>query len=105
MSEADPAVGQLRTRATDHIRAARWADLVALEPALRADTEYWPGWWAAACAIGRWHQGRADARDLLEECISAGFDDMGPFGELFDNSFGTEPDWPALRALIEANAS
>ena len=104
MSEADPAVGQLRTLATDQIRSGRWAELVALEPALRADTEYWSSWWAAACAIGRWHEGRADARDLLEECIAAGFHDMEPFGRLFEDSFGTEPDWSALRARIEANA-
>ena len=104
MTEADPAVGRLRTRATDHIRSGRWADLVALEPALRADTEYWSSWWAGACAIGRWHEGRADARDLLEECIAAGFHDMEPFGGLFEESFGTEPGWPALRARIESNA-
>jgi hypothetical protein len=101
---ADPPGGQLRTLATDHIRAGRWAELTALEPALRADTDYWPTRWAAACAIGRWHEGRADARDLLEECIAAGFHDMETFGTLFDDSFGTEQDWPALRARIEANA-
>ncbi len=104
MTEADPAVGQLRTLATDHIHSGRWAELVALEPALRADAEYWSSWWAAACAIGRWHEGRADARDLLEEWIAAGFHDMEPFGRLFQDSFGTEPDWLALRARIEANA-
>jgi Transglutaminase-like superfamily len=104
MSEADLPVGQLRTLATDHIRSGEWAELVALEPALRADTEYWSSWWAAACAIGRWHDGRTDARDLLEDCIAAGFHDMEPFGRLFEDSFGTEPDWPALRARIEANA-
>ena len=104
MSEADPAVGKLRTLATDHIRSGRWAELLALEPALRADTEYWFSWWAAACAIGRWHEGRGDARDLLEECIAAGFYDMEPFGRLFEDSFGTELDWPALRARIDANA-
>ncbi len=104
MSEADPAVGQLRTLATDHIRSGRWAELVALEPALRADTEYWSSWWAGACAIGRWHEGRADASDLLEECIAAGFHDIEPFGRLFEDSFGTEPDWPTLRTRIEANA-
>ena len=104
MSEADLSVGQLRTLATDHIRSGQWTELVALEPALRADTEYWSSWWAAACAIGRWHDGRTDARDLLEECIAAGFHDMEPFGRLFEDSFGSEPDWPALRARIEANA-
>jgi len=105
MSEtADPPVSQLRTLAFDHIRAGRWAELVALEPALRADTEYWPGRWTAACAIARWHEGHADARDLLEECIAVGFHDMEAFGTLLENSFGTEPDWPALRARIEANA-
>lgn len=104
MDQADPPVGQLRTLATDHIRSGRWAELVALEPALRADTEYWFSWWAAACAIGRWHEGRADAGDLLDECIAAGFYDMVPFGKLFEDSFGTQPDWQALRARIEANA-
>jgi transglutaminase-like putative cysteine protease len=104
MSEADLPSSRLRTLATDHIRSGRWAELAALEPALRADTEYWSSWWAAACAIGRWHEGRADARDLLEECIAAGFHDMEPFGRLFEDSFGTEPDWPTLYARIEANA-
>lgn len=103
-NEADPPVGQLRMLAADHIRSGRWAELVALEPALRTDNEYWSSWWAAACAVGRWHESRADARDLLDECIAAGFYDMAPFGRLFEDSFGTQPDWPALRARIEANA-
>ncbi len=104
MTEADSPTGRLRVLATGHIRSGRWAELIALEPALRADTEYWSSWWAAACAIGRWHEGRADARDLLDECLAAGFHDIEPFGRQFEDSFGTEPDWPALRARIEANA-
>jgi hypothetical protein len=33
---------KLRDLATDYARAKRWADLLALEPDLRADREYWP---------------------------------------------------------------
>jgi len=96
----DPAV--LRNLATDHVRAKRWADLIALEPDLRAD-EYWISVWGATCAIARWHEGRADARKLLGECIGAGLHDLVPFGTMFDDSFGTEPDWPELLARIRAN--
>jgi hypothetical protein len=97
------AVDQARSAATDYLRSHRWADVLALEPALRDDREYWVSVWAAACAIASWHEGRPDARDLLEECISEGFHDLLPLGDLFENSFGTEPDWPALRARIAAN--
>ena len=96
------SVGRLRTLATDHMRAERWADLVALEPDLRADGEYWWGVWGPACAIARWHCGRADARDLLEECIAAGLYEPD-FGTGFEESFGTEPGWPELHARIAAS--
>jgi len=92
------SVDHLRTLANDHACAQRWADLLALEPGLRADGEYWTSLWGPACAIGRWHEGSPDARDLLEECISGGFHQMANFGKMFDSSFGTEPDWPVLRA-------
>jgi hypothetical protein len=94
--------GQLRTRAVDHVRAGRWTELLALEPDLRADGEFWPAMWGPVCAIARWHCGRADARDLLEECIAAGIYEPD-FGTLFETSFGTEPDWAAPHARIAAS--
>ncbi len=97
----DP-LGRLRTLAIDHIRAGRWAELVALEPDLRADGQFWSSMWGPSCAIARWHCGRADARDLLEECIAAGFYEPD-FETGFEESFGTEPDWPALHARIAAS--
>ncbi len=97
----DP-VGRLRTLATDHARAERWADLLVLEADLRADGEFWSSLWGPVCAIARWHCGRADARDLLEECIAAGLYEAD-FGTAFEESFGTEPDWPTLRARIAAS--
>jgi len=96
------SVGPLRTLAIDHIRAERWADLVALEPDLRADGEFWSSIWGPACAVARWHCGRANARDLLEECIAAGFYEPD-LGTMFERSFGTEPDWPELHARIAAS--
>ncbi len=96
------SVGPLRTLAIDHIRAERWTDLVALEPDLRADGQFWSSMWGPSCAVARWHCGRADARDLLEECITAGFYEPD-FGTAFEESFGTEPDWPALHARIVAS--
>jgi len=101
-SARSPSVGSLRTLATDYVRAERWADLLALEPDLRADGEYWASWWGPICAVARWHEGRADARDLLEDCITSGLFEQD-FGILFDRSFGTEPGWPALRARIAAS--
>jgi Transglutaminase-like superfamily len=96
------SVGRLRTLAIDYIRAERWADLVGLELDLRADGESWSSMWGPVCAIARWHCGRADARDLLEECIAAGIYEAD-FGTGFEESFGNEPDWPALRARIAAS--
>jgi Transglutaminase-like superfamily len=96
------SAGQLRTLATDHIRAERWADLLALEPDLRADGDYWTSWWGPMCAIASWHEDRVNARGLLEECIRDGFYEAD-FGTLFERSFGTEPDWPALRARIASS--
>jgi hypothetical protein len=96
------SVGRLRTLAIDHMREERWADLVALEPDLRMDGQSWSSLWGPACAIARWHCGRADARDLLEECIAAGIYEPD-FGTAFEESFGTEPDWPALHARIAAS--
>ena len=93
---------QLRTRATDHIRGRRWGDLLALEPDLRADGEFWASLWGPYCAVARWYEGRAGARDLLEECIAAGIYEPD-FGTLFKDSFGTEPDWPTLQARIAAS--
>jgi hypothetical protein len=93
---------QLRTRATDHIRAGRWGDLLALEPDLRADGEFWASLWGPYCAVARWYEGRDDARDLLDECIAAGIYEPD-FGTLFKDSFGTEPDWPALHTRIAAS--
>jgi hypothetical protein len=49
-------------------------------------------------------KGRADGRELLDECINDGFHDVEPFRKLFDDSFGTEPDWPALHARIADNS-
>jgi Transglutaminase-like superfamily len=94
---------ELRNVATDHARSARWAELASLEPELRADTEHWIGLWGPLCAIAQWHEGRTDARDLLEECISAGFHDVEALRQELDESFGTAADWPELRARMEAN--
>ena len=94
---------ELRNVATDHARASRWAELAALEPELRADAEYWIGLWGPLCAIAQWHEGRDDARGLLEECISAGFHDVEALRKELDESFGTVADWPELRARMEAN--
>ena len=96
------SVGRLRTLAIDHMRAERWAELVALEPELRADVQFWSSMWGPSCAIARWHCGRADARDLLEECIATGFYEPD-FGTAFEESFGTEAGWPELHARIAAS--
>src|SRR5271169_4996085 len=94
---------RLRNEANDHAGAERWAALLEVEDALRGDSDYWTCIWGPMCAIARWHEGREGARELLEECIGAGFHDLVPFGGMFGESFGTEQDWPALRARIGAN--
>jgi Transglutaminase-like superfamily len=98
-----PLLDELRIKATDNIRAERWPELLALEPSLRADTQYWFEMWGPACAMAAWHEKRRDARELLEECIRGGFHQPEIFGVLFDNSFGTEPGWPELLARIKSN--
>jgi hypothetical protein len=101
--EDTSALDKLRTQATDVLREQDWASLAGLESALRADTDYWASIWGPACAVAAWHQGRADARDLLEECIRGGFHQTDLLGTVFDESFGTEPDGAELRVRIEAN--
>lgn len=98
-----PPVDELRALAVDSIRAEGWPELLALEAALRADSEYWITFWGPACAIAAWHQGRPDARDLLQECVSGGFYQVEIFDGAFDTSFGTEPDWPDVLERIRAN--
>jgi hypothetical protein len=97
------SLARLRNEANDHAGAERWPALLELEDALRGDGDFWTSIWGPMCAIARWHEGREGARELLEECIGAGFHDLVPFGAMFGESFGTEPDWPALRARIGAN--
>jgi hypothetical protein len=105
MSATEPThLDELRTRATDLIREHDWPGLAALEADLRTDLQYWASFWGPACAAGAWHQSRPDARDLLEECIRDGFHQPDLLGEVFSESFGTDPDGAELRARIEANA-
>ncbi len=101
MSEQD--LGGLRSRAIDALRAERWADVLALQPALEADTEYWLALWGPALAVAAHHQGRPDARDRLEAVIGAGFHDVATHAGLFASSFAREADWPDLLARMEAN--
>lgn len=96
-------VDGLRSQAIDAARAHRWADLLELQPKLERDTEYWTSVWGPICAVAAHHLDRADARGLLDSVIEAGFHDVNPVADLFADSFATEPDWPALRARIEAN--
>lgn len=105
MNMAEPSLvdGELRSRAIDQVRAHRWAELLALQPQLERDTEYWASIWGPACAVAAYHEGRAGARALLVSVIDAGFHDVKALADLFADSFATEPDWPDLRARMEAN--
>jgi hypothetical protein len=109
MDEADEAGepaqidDELRSLATDHVRAHRWTKLLDLQPSLERDTEYWTSIWGPACAVAAYHEGRPGAGELLESVIDAGFHDLNPVADLFADSFATEPDWPGLRARMEAN--
>lgn len=103
MGDRPPEVDELRSRAVDHIRASQWRELLALQPELQRDHEYWTALWGPACAVAAHHEGRPDARALLTSLVDAGFYDLRTHAELFAGSFATDPDWPALRARIEAN--
>ncbi|HEY3529083.1 MAG TPA: transglutaminase-like domain-containing protein [Nocardioides sp.] len=96
-------IEQLRARAVDLARVERWADVLRLRPQLERDTEYWTSVWGPVCAVAAYHEGRDDARELLVSVIDAGFHDLNPVADLFAGSFATEPDWPELRARMEAN--
>lgn len=103
VGEPSPINDELRSLATDLIRAHRWAELLDLRPRLERDTEYWASIWGPACAVAAFHEGRAGARELLDSVIDAGFHDLNPLAELFADTFAREPDWPDLRARMEAN--
>jgi hypothetical protein len=103
VGEPSPVDEELRSLAIDRVRAHRWAKLLDLQLQLERDTEYWTSIWGPACAVAAYHEGRAGARELLDSVIDAGFHDLIPLADLFADSFATEPDWPELRARMEAN--
>jgi hypothetical protein len=74
-----------------------------LRAELEGDIEYWISVWGPVCAVAAYHEGRADAWDLLASLVDAGFHDLDPVADLFVDSFATEPDWPGLLARMEAN--
>jgi hypothetical protein len=94
---------ELRARAIDHVRANRWAELLALQPALERESQYWVTLWGPACAVAAYHQDRPDARELLVAVINAGFHDSSLSTQMFAGAFATRADWPQLRARMEAN--
>ncbi len=93
----------VRVRAIDHVRAHRWADLLALQPRLERDSEYWVTVWGPACAVAAYHEDRPDARELLVAVIDAGFHDFSAYTQIFADTFATEADWPVMQARMEAN--
>jgi hypothetical protein len=101
----EPKLAELRNEAIDRSRAEDWAGLLALEPQLRTDTDFWIQIWGPSCAIAAQLVGRPDALDLLAECASGGFFQLENLGtRYFDDAFASVPGWPELRARIQANA-
>jgi hypothetical protein len=97
-------LAELRTQATDLLRAEDWAGVLELEEQLRADTEYWTQIWGPSCAVAAALTEQRGAWELLNECVNDGFyqiADLGP--EVFEQAFGDDPEWPDIRARIEAN--
>ncbi|HEU4674418.1 MAG TPA: hypothetical protein VFS29_00405, partial [Motilibacteraceae bacterium] len=103
MGESALGIDELRSRALDHARDRRWAQLLDLQPELEQDVEFWTSVWGPACAVAAFHEGRAGARELLDSLVDAGFHDLDIHAELFADSFATEPDWPDLKARMLAN--
>jgi hypothetical protein len=103
VGDSGPIDEQVRARAIDLVRAHRWSELSGMQPQLRRDSEYWTSIWGPACAVAAYHEDRTAARELLDSVIDEGFHDLAPLADLFAESFASEPDWPALRARIEAN--
>lgn len=97
-------LAKLRIHATDLLRGEDWTGVLALQDQLREDSDYWTQIWGPSCAVAAALTGHPGAWELLEECVSDGFyqiDDLGP--EVFEQAFGDDPEWPDLRARIEAN--
>lgn len=95
---------ELRSHALDLIRAEDWSGLLRLEPDLREDTEFWNHVWGPSVAVATGLLGRPDALARLAECADGGFHDLDILGaQHFEEAFGADPSWPALRTRITAN--
>lgn len=93
---------EVRVLAIDHVRAHRWAELLALQSQLERDSEYWTSLWGPVCSVAAYHEGRP-AWELLVAVIDEGFHDLSAHTQIFADSFATEAGWPELRARMEAN--
>ena len=99
--EYDPLTA-IRVKGQDAEQSKDPQELLALADELRTDAEYWPTWWAVACAIKAEKLGhREEARGYLEEAIAGGF--CQPDDYSLSEVFGGDPDWPGLLARMLAN--
>ena len=95
----------LRVRAQDAIATKFYDALLDLSPLLRADTEFWPTYFAPECAIAARASGRDDARAFLDEAISGGFAQFELFPQ-FVMLFSVDRDWDDLvRACGQRSAA
>jgi hypothetical protein len=93
----------LRTLVQDLANRPDWPALLALEPRLRRDTEYWHWMWAPALAMAAGKLGDPRARAFLDEAVAGGFSQPEVFEGELEALFGAEPYWPGIVEAMAAN--
>jgi hypothetical protein len=101
----DAEILELRAHAQDLANRPDWAGMLALEPRLRADVEFWVGIWAPLLAIAAAHERMRDGRRYLDEAVAGGFSQPEMFDGELEQYYAADPDWPAVVAAMAANVS
>ena len=103
MGTTSSELAALRALVQDLANRPDWAAVLALEPRMRADTEYWIGTWAPTLAVAAGKLGDSRARRYLDAAVAGGFGQPEIMEGELEALFGADGDWPALVEAMAAN--